>query len=103
LWATAVMALLLLGAIRTLNFLVTRASLLSNHLLAALGEQPGPATRIQLSADGRSLLVSGGINDDTAEKLQRTLNQAAGVQTMVLTSKGGWVGQGGGRSRHHFQ
>ena len=93
-WATAVMAALVLGAIRMLNDLVAQAPVLAEHVRVALGQQPGPETGIQLRAGGHSLLVSGGINDDTAEKLEQALNQTPGVQTIVLSSEGGWVGQG---------
>lgn len=93
-WAIAVMVLLVLGTVRTLNYFVTRAPLFAQLYRVALGQQFGPETRIRVSADGRSLVVSGGMNDDTAGKLRQALNRAPGVKTIVLSSRGGWVGQG---------
>jgi len=88
-WAAAAKVAIVLGAIRTVGDLVTQAPYLGEHFRVAMGHQLGPETRIQLRSDRRSLLVSGGINDDTAEKLQQALSQMPGVRTIVLSSKGG--------------
>lgn len=93
-WAMVAMVALGLGALRTLSHLAVHLPAVADHFRVALGQQPGPETSIQLRADGRSLLVSGGINDDTAEKLQQALNRAPAVATIVLSSDGGWVAQG---------
>lgn len=93
-WAAAAKVAIVLGAIRLVGNLAAQAPFLEEHFRVARGEQLGPETSIQRRADGYSLLVSGGINDDTAEKLQQALNQSPGVRTIVLSSSGGWVGQG---------
>jgi hypothetical protein len=93
-WAGAARVAIVLGALRLVGDLYTQAPNLAEHFWVALGDQPGPETKVQLRADGRSLLVSGGINDDTAQKLQQALNRAPRVRTIVLSSNGGWVGQG---------
>lgn len=93
-WAHAARVAIMLGALRLIWDLFTQAPYLAEHFRVALGQQPGPETKVQLRADGRSLLVSGGINDDTAEKLRQALNLAPRVHTIVLSSEGGWQGQG---------
>src|SRR5450830_1471446 len=54
----------------------------------------GPETTFEVRADGRSILLKGGINDDTAERFVKALDAAPGVHTVVLHSSGGWVTQG---------
>ena len=93
-WAIAARIAILLSALRLLSGLITQAPNWEEDFRVALGEQLGPETSIQLRAGGRSLLVSGGINDDTADKLRQALTHAPRVQTVVLSSQGGWVGQG---------
>jgi hypothetical protein len=87
-WAAAAKVAIVLSAIRQLNGLIIQAPALAEHFLVAMGQQLGPKTSIQLRTDRRSLLVSGGINDDTAEKLQQALDQTPDVRTIVLSSNG---------------
>ena len=93
-WAIAAKVAIALGAFRVLNSLIIQTPFLAEHFRVAMGQQLGPETSIQLRTDGRSILVSGGINDDTAERLQQALTQTPRIRTIVLSSKGGWVSQG---------
>src|SRR5262249_7757254 len=48
----------------------------------------------QVRADGKSILLNGGINDGTAESLSKALDRAPSVTTVVLQSTGGWAREG---------
>jgi hypothetical protein len=56
----------------------------------ALGKQPGPTYTIHVAADGKSVVIAGGMNDGLADSLEETLQNAPGVETVVLDSGGGW-------------
>lgn len=93
-WATAAKAMIVLGVLRMIGEVVTMTGPLSEHWKVATGWQLGPEVSFQVRADGKSLLVSGGINDGTAESLSKALQLAPTVTTIVLQSGGGWVRQG---------
>lgn len=93
-WATAAKVMMVLGILRTLVDLVGLMPVLHEHLEVAMGSQLGPETRLELRADGRSILLSGGINDGSAGQLGRALDMAPAVTTVVLSSNGGWIREG---------
>lgn len=93
-WATAAKVMMVLGILRTLVDLVGLVPVLHEHLEVAMGSQLGPETRLELRADGRSILLSGGINDGSAGQLERALDMAPAVTTVVLSSDGGWIREG---------
>lgn len=93
-WAIAAKVMLTIGLVSTTVNLIKMRHAYVDYARIALGKQLGPATTFQLRADGRSLLLEGGINDDTADRLVRTLDAAPDVRTVVLSSTGGWVTQG---------
>jgi len=93
-WATLVKVLIVLGGLRTVGDVVSLAPALREHVEVAAGAQVGPATELEVRADGRSILLSGGINDGSAQQLDRALDAAPSVTTVVLSSQGGWLREG---------
>lgn len=93
-WANFTKLMLALGLLGMLGNAIGMRAAFGDYVRTALGSQRGPATTFQLRADGRSLLLQGGINDDSAERLIQQLDAAPGVRTLVLHSNGGWVMQG---------
>ena len=93
-WATAAKIMIVLGVLRTFGDVVKLMPSLNDHLRTAMGEQVGPITQLELRSDGRSILLSGGINDGSAEQLDRALQLAPAVKTVALSSGGGWIREG---------
>jgi hypothetical protein len=93
-WASAAKVMIVLGIFKTIGDIGNASSSLAEHWKVALGAQLGPPTQMQIRADGKSLLLKGGINDGTAEELSKALQLAPTVTTVVLSSQGGWVAQG---------
>jgi len=93
-WANAAKVLLILSVVGTVLNLAKDAGALAEYWKVATGWQSGPAVTLQVRADGKSLLLRGGINDGTAEALAQALDAAPSVGTVVLHSAGGWVQQG---------
>ena len=93
-WATAAKFMIVLGVLRTFGDVGNMMPTLQEHLRVATGDQLGPSTKLELRADGRSILLSGGINDGSAEQLDRALQMAPAVTTVVLSSEGGWIREG---------
>lgn len=93
-WASAAKVMIVVGILRTLVAVAAMMPTLQEHLRVAAGEQLGPGTTLEVRADGRSILLSGGINDGSAEQLDQALEAAPAVTTVVLSSGGGWVREG---------
>ena len=93
-WANFARIMLVFGLIGTVANAVSIRAALGEYVRTALGSQWGPETTFEVRADGRSILLKGGINDDTAERFVKALDAAPGVRTVVLYSSGGWVTQG---------
>ena len=93
-WVAAVKTLITLGVFRMFGEIGHMTEPLSEHWKVALGRQPGPEISFQVRADGKSLLVKGGINDESAEALSKALDIAPSVTTVVFDSTGGWIKQG---------
>jgi len=93
-WATAAKCMIVLGALRIAIDIASMMPTLKEHLDVAAGAQLGPGTQLEIRADGRSILLSGGINDGSAEQLDRALEAAPDITTVVLSSGGGWVREG---------
>lgn len=67
---------------------------LAEHWRVALNAQPGPQYTIEVSADGKSVVLKGGMNDGAAAALTRALDLAPAVKTVLFSSSGGWVREG---------
>lgn len=93
-WANAAKVMIVLGMLRMFSDIVNVTGSLAEHWKIALGGQLGPEISLQIRADGKSILLMGGINDGTAEALSKALDIAPSVTTVVLQSNGGWVRQG---------
>jgi len=94
-WANAAKLLVLLGFFQLPMTVISSYQPLKEHWKVATGFQPGGAkVSFQVWPDGKSMLLSGGINDGTAEALLAALAQNPWVTTVVLQSAGGWVREG---------
>ena len=93
-WASAAKVIIVLGVLRMLGEIGGMTGSLAEHWKVAAGWQLGPDVTFQVRADGKSLLLKGGINDGTAESLLKALDLAPSVNTVVLQSTGGWIRQG---------
>ena len=93
-WVIVVKVLLVFGALKTFGDVYGQRAVLDEYLQVALGKQFGLDTRFQVRADGRSILLFGGINDGAADRLERELQVNSGITTVVLDSEGGWVREG---------
>lgn len=94
LWVVMAKVALALGVLRNVGELMALTPVFWDHAKVALGHQPGRPVELVVRADGKSLLLRGGINDHTADALERALRAAPGVTTVVLESEGGWIRQG---------
>lgn len=93
-WATAAKVMIVLGIFRTIGDVGNMMPALKEHIRVATGAQLGPSTKLEVRADGRSVLLSGGINDGSAEQLEKALLLAPSVTTVALSSDGGWIREG---------
>ncbi len=93
-WATAAKLMIVLGVLRTFGDVGNMMPTLQEHIRVATGTQLGPSSKLEVRADGRSLLLSGGINDGSAEQLDKALQMAPAVTTVVFSSEGGWIREG---------
>jgi hypothetical protein len=93
-WAGAAKFVIVMGALKTASDIAILAPSLKEHLSVAMGAQFGPDTKLEVRADGRSILLSGGINDRSAEQLEKALQMTPAVTTVVFSSEGGWIREG---------
>jgi ATP-dependent protease ClpP protease subunit len=93
-WATAAKVMIVIGILRMFGDLAEMMPTLQEHIQVATGAQFGPSTKLEVRADGRSILLAGGINDGSAEQLDKALQLAPAVTTVVLSSTGGWIREG---------
>ena len=93
-WASAAKVIIVLGIFRTVVDVGNMSESFDEHWRVALGGQLGPQYTIQVSADGKSVVFKGGINDGAAEALTRALDMAPAVNTVAFSSMGGWVREG---------
>lgn len=90
-WANAAKVMIVMGMLKTTLEITNMSGTLGEHWKIALGGQLGPAVSFQVRADGKSIMLKGGINDDASEALTKALDLAPSVITVVLDSTGGWV------------
>lgn len=93
-WANLAKVAIILGALRAVADVGVALPSFKEHWQVAWGKQLGAPVTLELRADGKSLLLSGGINDGSAAKLEEALGRAPGVRTIVLASDGGWIREG---------
>lgn len=93
-WANLAKVAIVLGAIRTVGDVSLQVPALAEHFKVASGWQAGPETQVELLPDGKTLRLSGGINDGSAAQLRAALKMAPSVTTLVLESPGGWIREG---------
>lgn len=93
-WAVAVKFLIVAGGVRMLLATPDNIATIGEHWKVALGAQLGPPISLQVSGDGKALVLAGGINDGAAAALAQALDRAPAVTTVVLHSGGGWTREG---------
>ena len=93
-WVTAAKFMIVMGVLKTFGDVGNLMPALQEHMRVATGTQLGPSTKLEVRADGRSILLSGGINDGSAEQLEKALQMAPAVTTVVFSSEGGWIREG---------
>jgi hypothetical protein len=93
-WATAAKFMIVMGVLKTFGDVGNLMPTLQEHMRVAAGAQLGPSTKLEVRADGRSILLAGGINDGSAEQLEKALQMAPAVTTVVFSSEGGWIREG---------
>lgn len=97
--AAKVMIILNLMMLRLFFESFTMNGPLGEHWKLATGWKHGPDATFHVRADGKSILLKGGINDGTAALLSAALDRAPSVTTVVLQSSGGWVREGNAIAR----
>lgn len=93
-WATAAKCMIVLGVLRMFGDVANMMPTLQEHIRVASGAQLGSNTKFEVRAGGGSVLLSGGINDGSAEQLDHVLQMAPTVTTVVFSSGGGWIREG---------
>jgi hypothetical protein len=93
-WASAAKVMIVLGCIKTFGDVATISPMLMEHAQVATGHQLGPTVALEVLADGKSIRLSGGINDGAAKQLSQALDLAPAVKNVLLSSSGGWVREG---------
>jgi hypothetical protein len=93
-WANAAKVMIVLGCIKTFGDVAKISPMLMEHAQVATGHQLGPMVTLEVLADGKSIRLSGGINDGSAKQLSQALALAPAVKTVLLSSPGGWVREG---------
>ena len=93
-WALVAKLLMVLAVYNWASGLVSSAPGLEEHAQIAMGESIGSPTQVELRVDGRSVLLSGGINDGSSTLLEEVLTRAPKVDTVALNSVGGWIHEG---------
>jgi hypothetical protein len=93
-WASAAKLVIILSIIRTIGDVGDLGKSLEEHWRVALGEQAGPQYSVQVSADGKSVVFSGGMNDGASDALSSALDMAPAVNNVIFSSMGGWVREG---------
>ena len=93
-WANAAKVMIVLGCVKTFGDMAKMTPVLMEHIQVASGHQLGPTVTLEVLADGKSIRLSGGINDGAAKQLSHALELAPAVKTLLLSSSGGWVREG---------
>lgn len=93
-WAGAAKIMIGLSVLSMIGEVIRKMPMLHEHFRVAMGAQFGADATFELRSDGRSILLSGGINDGSAEQLDKALQMAPSVTTVVLSSNGGWIREG---------
>jgi hypothetical protein len=93
-WAVAVQILTVLGVFATAtNFFLYQLPQMREHWLLASGHDPLGEIDIQLSRDGRALVLSGVFGSGSANKVRAQIEQTPDVTTVVLESGGGRIAE----------
>jgi hypothetical protein len=93
-WGTIAKGMIIFGFLGVAGRVGRDGGRLREHWATLLGKQAGPRYAVHVSRDGKSLKVTGGMNDGAAEALGRALALAPGVRTVSFNSGGGWIREG---------
>jgi hypothetical protein len=93
-WAAAAQFLVVLGTVGTLsNFFVYNLPQMKEHWLIARDQDPLGYVETQLTRDRKGLVLSGALGAGSAEKIRAALDGEPNVETLVLETPGGRVGE----------
>ena len=93
-WANAAKFMLILYMLLVLLIFAFSFQRNAERVQMAFSEQIWPPVNIMISADKKSVLIEGGLNEGAASSLAKVLDEAPLVETIVFNSKGGWVREG---------
>lgn len=93
-WAAAAKVALVFGLLSTLMKVPAEVRSVSEQWELVRGEQFGSDAMVYVAAQGQAVVVHGYLSDGTVEALDRILDGAPEVHTVVLHSDGGWTRQG---------
>ena len=93
-WAAAAQILVVLGVVGTMsNFFVYNLPQMKEHWLIALDRDPLGSIETKMTRDRKGLVLSGTLGAGSAEKIRTELDQEPNIQTLVLETSGGRVGE----------
>ena len=93
-WAVVVLLVVGMSSAASARELRKVGAALREHWAVAAGKQPTESFSVVLSADGRVIAFSGGVNDGAAEAIDHAIAAAPVVGTLLLDSPGGWLREG---------
>jgi hypothetical protein len=93
-WGGIAKGMIVLGALASAGRVARDRGKFGEQVATFLGKQAGPRYTVRVADDGKSLTVTGGMNDGAAAALTRALDHAPGVRTVSFDSGGGWVREG---------
>ena len=93
-WAVLALLAMVASALAGANQLRRLGPALKEHFEVAAGKQPGKDFAVRLSADGRVLSFTGGVNEGAAAAIDKAIAAAPQVGTLLLDSPGGWIREG---------
>jgi len=93
-WAGVAQFLVVLGAFGTVsNFFLYNLPQIQEHWLIARDRDPLGRIETQLTRDRQGLVLSGNLGAGSADKIRAVLDQEPDIQTLVLETPGGRVGE----------
>jgi hypothetical protein len=85
-WANAAKVMIVLGCVKTFGDMAKMTPVLMEHIQVASGHQLGPTVTLEVLADGKSIRLSGGINDGAAAVLVGNLASASRLGARPLAT-----------------
>ena len=93
-WGLIALVMIGLSSVASARELRKVGAALREHWAVAAGKQPTETFSVVLSADGRVIAFTGGVNDGAAAAIDKAIAAAPVVGTLLLDSPGGWLREG---------